>query len=183
VAAAAPSIGGRGRANARPGLEGWGHGLEAVGSGLKAVGSGAALGAGGLGLREAGLWGGSAAFPTSLLPRPFSSVLDPLRAYARTHPPTETGASRDAKAPTPPNGIVARAMDSRTLRRRAAACVAALALAGSSGCPAKRDTRSLGACKKLYEQCSLRGGALGVCNSAACPEGQAPPCFQCVSQH
>ncbi len=38
-------------------------------------------------------------------------------------------------------------------------------------------------CSKIGVQCQLPNGPLGVCQSAPCSEGQAPPCFVCTSQH
>jgi hypothetical protein len=38
-------------------------------------------------------------------------------------------------------------------------------------------------CRKLYAQCKLPGGPLGVCNEAPCESGEVPPCLKCISQH
>lgn len=38
-------------------------------------------------------------------------------------------------------------------------------------------------CERVGAQCRLAAGPLGVCESAPCPPGQAPPCLVCTSQH
>jgi len=39
------------------------------------------------------------------------------------------------------------------------------------------------ACAKLYEQCTMPSGVLGVCGVVDCAPGQAEPCLVCRSQH
>jgi hypothetical protein len=54
------------------------------------------------------------------------------------------------------------------------------------GCPAKDRNpkpQRVETCRKLYEQCKLPNGPLGVCSESACEPGQRPPCMACVSQH
>jgi len=59
-----------------------------------------------------------------------------------------------------------------------------IALLGVAGCEKDRVSPPSKTCTKLYQQCKLpQGGSLGVCNSAECKPGEAPPCFRCVSQH
>ena len=38
-------------------------------------------------------------------------------------------------------------------------------------------------CTEAGEQCKLPDGPLGVCERSTCSDTEAPPCFQCVSQH
>lgn len=38
-------------------------------------------------------------------------------------------------------------------------------------------------CRKVYEQCRLPDGPLGVCHETPCSNGQPAPCLVCVSQH
>ena len=42
---------------------------------------------------------------------------------------------------------------------------------------------SASGCTAVADQCQLEAGPLGVCERAACAQGQAPPCFQCTPQH
>jgi hypothetical protein len=51
------------------------------------------------------------------------------------------------------------------------------------GCPEVRDGAPAGRCVKAYEQCTLRTGVLGVCDTVTCPQDQTPPCLVCRSQH
>jgi hypothetical protein len=55
----------------------------------------------------------------------------------------------------------------------------------AAGCPTSvTDSPVPGAaCVERYAKCRTPDGPLGVCNDAPCPEGETPPCFQCVSQH
>jgi hypothetical protein len=58
-----------------------------------------------------------------------------------------------------------------------------------SGCPGSKKTRERDSttvpapCTKLGAQCELSASTLGVCTETPCPEGKAPPCLKCVSQH
>jgi hypothetical protein len=38
-------------------------------------------------------------------------------------------------------------------------------------------------CKKLFEQCTLPDGPIGVCNDVPCQHGEPGPCLRCFSQH
>lgn len=53
----------------------------------------------------------------------------------------------------------------------------------AAGCPEGSPKAPPGLCEKAYEKCSLSSGALGVCDVAVCPDGKAPPCLVCRSQH
>src|SRR5688572_19105211 len=59
-----------------------------------------------------------------------------------------------------------------------------LLVAGLSmtACP-RGKSQTIRRCTQAYEQCQLEGGPLGVCQEVTCSAGQAPPCFNCVSQH
>ena len=54
-----------------------------------------------------------------------------------------------------------------------------------TGCPTttKKAPAPTATCVTRYAQCQMPDGPLGVCNDAPCAEGQATPCFKCVSQH
>ena len=53
-----------------------------------------------------------------------------------------------------------------------------------AGCPELESTPPIAdKCVKQYEQCKLKDGPLGVCDTVACPKGEAGPCFKCMPQH
>jgi hypothetical protein len=58
-------------------------------------------------------------------------------------------------------------------------------LALAVGCPSgsTRPTTKGEPCQRLYEQCRLPSGPLGVCNETPCTSGETAPCLVCVSQH
>lgn len=63
-----------------------------------------------------------------------------------------------------------------------------LVVSGVLGCekpstPPTRSSAPAEVCTKVGEQCKLPDGPLGVCNSVPCKDGEAGPCFRCVSQH
>lgn len=51
------------------------------------------------------------------------------------------------------------------------------------GCPELKQGGPSQVCAKAYEQCTLKPGVLGVCDTVPCAEGATPPCLICRSQH
>lgn len=54
--------------------------------------------------------------------------------------------------------------------------------AALSGCP-EQSPGPAEACTKLYEQCKLPDGAIGVCSETPCQDAAESGCLRCQSQH
>lgn len=83
-----------------------------------------------------------------------------------------------------PNLFV-RAVAVRAVVVRAVA-VRVFALSGLClvGCPSGSTSSAPTAeCRRLYDQCRLPDGPLGVCHETECRPGETSPCLTCVSQH
>lgn len=50
------------------------------------------------------------------------------------------------------------------------------------GCP-EASQGPAKSCTKLFEQCSLSDGSIGVCSEAPCPDPAESACLRCQSQH
>ena len=53
-------------------------------------------------------------------------------------------------------------------------------LVSCKGCEAKPIPKT---CTKLFDQCQLPKGPIGICHVTTCKPGQKKPCYACVSQH
>ena len=62
---------------------------------------------------------------------------------------------------------------------------ALLLLLGMTGCPKPSEERTapVEACTQVGERCVHSSNKLGVCGLVDDPSCQAPPCYECVSQH
>lgn len=54
--------------------------------------------------------------------------------------------------------------------------------AALSGCP-EQSPGPAKVCTKLYEQCKLPGGTIGVCSEAPCQDPAEGGCLRCQDQH
>lgn len=54
--------------------------------------------------------------------------------------------------------------------------------AALAGCPEQSQSPAE-TCTKLYEQCKLPNGAIGVCSEAPCPDPAESDCLRCQGQH
>lgn len=57
---------------------------------------------------------------------------------------------------------------------------ASLGFLSCQGCETKPVPKT---CTKVFAQCQLPKGPIGICQHTTCKAGQKKPCFACVSQH